>query len=55
MSAKEIVEAGLMVGGVVLGTAGAVLLEPVVIGAGALAAGAVVVLRFTDQRARQSS
>ena len=55
MSAKEITEAGLMVGGAVLGTAGAALLEPVVIGAGVLAAGAVVLMRFTDQRSRQNS
>lgn len=50
MSTKQMIETGLALGGVALGAAGALLIEPVVIGAGVVAAGVGAVLRYNDQR-----
>ncbi len=51
MSAKQIIEAGLVVSGAIAGAAGAALLEPVIIGAGVLAAGVGAAMRFADRNA----
>jgi hypothetical protein len=50
MATKQLVETSLALGGAALGAAGAVLLEPFVIGAGAIAAGVGAYMRYQDQR-----
>jgi hypothetical protein len=49
MSTKQIVQAGLVLSGAALGAAGAMLIDPLVIGAGVVAAGAGAIMRFRDQ------
>ncbi len=51
MSAKQMIEAGLVVSGAIAGAVGAVLIEPIVIGAGAVAAGIGTTLHFADRYA----
>ena len=51
---KLMIEAGLALSGAVLGAAGAMLIEPAVIAAGVVAAGAGAYLRFTDKHVSDS-
>jgi hypothetical protein len=55
MSTRQIFELGLMLGGAALGATGALLIEPLMIGAGVVAAATVAVMRFHDQRSRQAA
>jgi hypothetical protein len=50
MSTKQKIEIILMLGCAVLGVVGSALIEPAVIGAGVVVAGAIAVIRFNDQR-----
>lgn len=53
MSAKKMVEVGLIVSGAAAGAVGAALIEPVVIGLGVAAAGAAAVMRMADNASRR--
>lgn len=46
---KQFVEAGLVLSGAALGAAGAIFIEPLVIGAGVLAAGVGAVMRYKER------
>lgn len=50
---KLALEAGLMLSGAALGAAGAIFIEPVVITAGVLAAGAGAVMRYNDKHSNR--
>jgi hypothetical protein len=50
MTTKQLVEAILMAVAAVLAAAGAIVLEPMVIAVGALAAATALILRMTDKR-----
>jgi hypothetical protein len=54
MSRKEVVVAVLMPGGAALGAVRAILLEPMVIAVGAVAASTAAIIRLTDKRAAAS-
>ncbi len=51
MPTKQIIAVGLVMSGAVAGFVGAVLIEPVVIGAGAFIAAIGAAMRFADRRA----
>jgi hypothetical protein len=53
MTTRQVIEAVLMTVAALLGAAGAIVIEPMVIGAGAVAAAAALILRMTDADRRK--
>ena len=55
MSAKQVVDTGLVVSGAALSVTGAVFVAPVVISAGVVAVGAAALVRYKDQQSGEQA